>query len=178
MKTMTTALNTSRRRNWNRLDIYWTYWMWWMKTPIKRTMKVTVKSTPTINATHTTKAIRTTKATKIKEYPSYPHTSILCFWWVQPELQRSFVGTSNSRCGNSLLCFISKYLPGQMVTFVMSKSNPMSSFLIGLRMESVVRFIFIYLVVNRFPERKMKEMTDVKYLSSEGLKWDDPIKGR
>ena len=78
---MTTALSTSRRRNWNGLDNYWMYWMWWMKTPIKRTTKVTVKATPktkaipTTKATHTMKAICTMKATKINEYPSYPHTS-------------------------------------------------------------------------------------------------------
>ena len=80
---------------------------------------------------------------------------ILPFWWVKPEVRRSFVGTSSSRSGNNLLCFISKYLPGEMITFVISKSNPMSSFLIGLARESVVRFIFTYLVVNRFPERKV-----------------------
>ena len=54
--------------------------MWWMKTPIKRTMKVTVKPTPMMKATPTTKATPTMKAThttkdKINEYPSYPHTS-------------------------------------------------------------------------------------------------------
>ena len=63
METITTALNTPRRRNWNRLDNYWMYWMWWMKTPIKQTMKVTVKATHTMKASHTMKATRTMKAT-------------------------------------------------------------------------------------------------------------------
>ena len=54
--------------------------MWWMKTPIKQTMKVTVKATPMTKATPTMKATHTMKATctmkaKINEYPSYPHTS-------------------------------------------------------------------------------------------------------
>ena len=47
---MTTALNTSRRQHWNGLDNYWMYWTWWM-IPIKQTMKVTVKATPTTKAT-------------------------------------------------------------------------------------------------------------------------------
>ena len=74
METMTTALNTSRRQNWNRLDNYQTYWMWWMKTHIKRTMKAMMKATPTMKTTPTMKATHQMKA-KIKEDPSYPHTS-------------------------------------------------------------------------------------------------------
>ena len=76
---MTTALNTSQRQNWNRLDNYQTYWMLWMKTPIKPTMKATMKATPTTKATPTMKTTHTMKETctmkaKINEYPSYPHT--------------------------------------------------------------------------------------------------------
>ena len=47
---------------------------------------------------------------------------ILCFWWVQPEVRRSFVATSNSGSGNNLSHFISKYLPGEMITLL--SANP------------------------------------------------------
>ena len=63
---MTTALNTSRKQNWNGRDNCWTFWMWWMMTSTKRMtkqmMKVIMKA-----------ACQTTP--KINEYPSYPHTS-------------------------------------------------------------------------------------------------------
>ena len=74
METMTTALITSQRQNWNVRDNYWTYWMWWMMTSTKQTMKVMEKVTE--KAISTMKMTKATHQTpKITEYPSYPHTS-------------------------------------------------------------------------------------------------------
>ena len=70
METTTTALNTSRRQNWNGRDNYWMYWMWWMMTSTKRMTKATEKAISTMK---TMKATHQTP--KITEYPSYPHTS-------------------------------------------------------------------------------------------------------
>ena len=80
---------------------------------------------------------------------------ILPFWWVQPEIWRSLGSTSDRRSCNDLLSFICKYLPSKLVTFIFTKSNPMSSFLIGLCRKIVIRFILIYLIVNRLPKREM-----------------------
>ena len=70
METMTTALNTSRRQNWNGRDNYQMYWMWWMMTSTKRMMQVTEKAISTMKMT---KATHQTPI--ITEYPPYPHTS-------------------------------------------------------------------------------------------------------
>ena len=89
-----------------------------------------------------------------KDFRSQILWLIIPFRWVQPEIWRSYGSTSNRRSGNNL--FISEDLPSRLVIFVVGKTNPMSSFLIGLCRKLVIRFIFIKIVVNRFWERKCR----------------------
>ena len=94
---------------------------------------------------------------------------ILPFWWVQSEVWRCLGGTSDSRSDDDSVGIISKDLPCKVITLVVSKANPVSSFFIRLRWKSVVRFIFIHFVIYRFPERKMEKVTDIMDLSSQSL---------
>ena len=91
-----------------------------------------------------------------KDFRSQILWLIIPFRWVQPEIWRSYGSTSNRRSGNNLLGFISEDLPSRLVIFVVGKTNPMSSFLIGLCRKLVIRFIFIKIVVNRFWKRKCR----------------------
>ena len=103
---------------------------------------------------------------------------ILPFWWVQSDVWRCLGGTSDSRSGDDSVGIISKDLPCKVVTLVVTKANPMSSFLIRLRRESVFRFIFIHFVVDRFPERKIQKLTDIRDLSSQSLERGKASQGR
>ena len=100
------------------------------------------------------------------------------FWWVQSEVWRCLGGTSDSRSDDDSVGIISKDLPCKVVTLVVSKANPVSSFFIRLRWKSAVRFIFIHFVIDRFPERKMEKVTDIRDLPSQSLERGKASQGR
>ena len=88
------------------------------------------------------------------------------------------IGTPDSRSEDEVVAILSESFPAKFVTNIVREANPVAFPFIGSGRKIGRWFIRVNSVVDRFPEREMKQKTDVWSLSCQGLEGREAIQGR
>ena len=84
------------------------------------------------------------------------------------------IGTPDSRSEDKVFGILSENLPGKFVTKIVRETNLVTFLFIGSGSKVGRGFIGVISVVDRFPEGKMEQKTDVWSLSCQGLEGGRP----
>ena len=85
------------------------------------------------------------------------------------KIRGGFIGTPDSRSEDKVVGILSEIFPGKFVTNIVRETNPVALPFIGSGRKVGTGFIRVNSVVDRFPEGKMEQKTDVWSLSCQVL---------
>ena len=94
------------------------------------------------------------------------------------KIRGGVIGTPDSRSEDKMFGILSENFPGKFVTNIVRETNPVTFPFIGNGRKFGRGFIRVVSVVDRFPEGKMVQKTDVWSLSCQGLEGREAIQGR
>ena len=94
------------------------------------------------------------------------------------KIRGGVIGPPDSRSEDKVFGILSENFPGKFVTNIVRETNPATFLFIGSGGKVGRGFVRVNTVVDRFPERKMEQQTDVWSLSCQGLEWREAIQGR
>ena len=87
------------------------------------------------------------------------------------------MGTPDSRSEDKVKGILSEKFPGKFVTNIVRETNPVAFLFIGSGRKVGRWFVRVNSVIDRFPQGKMKQKTDVWSLSCQGLEGRESIQG-
>ena len=79
------------------------------------------------------------------------------------------IGTPDSRSEDKVFGILSENFPGKFVTNIVRQTNPVTFLFIRSGRKAGRGFVRVNCVVDRFPEGKMEQKTDIWSLSCQGL---------
>ena len=94
------------------------------------------------------------------------------------KIRGGVIGTPDSRSEDKVFGILSENFPGKFVTNIVRETNPVAFLFIGSGRKVGRGFVWVNSVVDRFPEEKMEQKTDVWSLSCQGLEGREAIQGR
>ena len=94
------------------------------------------------------------------------------------KIRGGVIGTSDSRSEDKVFGVLSENFPDKFVTNIVRETNSVAFPFIGSGRKIGGGFINVNSVVDRFPEGKMEQKTDVWSLSCQGLEGREAIQGR